>query len=233
MVQGPASEKVRSLSISPNYAGDHTVFAGTFSGHVYRTLDGGATWTDQGLLKSTSYQVRALAVSPNFASARTVFSGLNPSGGVYRSTDAGSTWTAVNSGLPSQNIAALAISPDYANDQIVLVTCWGGGVYRSVNGGSTWSEANVGQPNRRPASGNTLVFSPGYLTDHTLFYATWGENTDGGVYRSTNGAQSWEHYSDGLGNRFIHHLSLSPNFVSQPGILAGGELVNGGGLWVR
>jgi len=88
-------------------------------------------------------------------------------GGVYRSTDSGNTWTTVNNGLIFQEVSAMAISPNYANDHALFIAPWNGGVYRSMDSGDTWVEANNGQPNRRPGA---LGFSPNYEIDHTVFY---------------------------------------------------------------
>lgn len=234
---GPIGEPVFSMQISPDYANDQTVFVGAYSGHVFRSVDGGDTWVDLGLILSGGYAARALAISPNYANDQTIFVGMGKSwdwynGGVYRSIDGGNAWSPVNNGLSYKEVWALAISPNYAVDQTVLVTVWHGAIHRSTNGGNSWVEANNGQPNRRPGNGPTLAFSPDYAIDQTVFYGAWGETYDGGVYRSTDGTASWTRLNEGLSNQFIGALAVPPDYSINPKLLAGGELTNGGGLWV-
>jgi lysophospholipase L1-like esterase len=234
---GPASETVCSMVVSPDYANDRTLFAGTNSGHVFRSVDGGDTWVDTGLILSGGYAVRALAISPNYTNDHTIFAGMGRAwdwyrGGMYRSTDGGNTWTPISNGLTYKEVWAVAISPNFSGDQTLFLTVWGGGVYRSTNSGNSWVEANGDQPNRRPGNGPSLVFSPDYASDQTVFYGTWGEYHDGGVYRSTDAGASWSILNVGLSTRWIHALAVPPNYNTNPKLLAGGELVNGGGLWI-
>jgi uncharacterized protein YycO len=222
------------MVISPNYANDHTLFIGTQDGRVFRSSDGGVTWTATSLIVS-NYEIRALAISPDYANDHTIFAGCGRAFdngyncGVYRSTDGGATWGVVNQGLIYQEVGALAISPNYKNDQTLFVTVWAGGVYRSTDGGTSWVEVNNGQPNRRLSA---LAFSLDYANDHTIFLGTWGEYNDGGVYRSTDGGVSWVWMSEGLTTRWIHRVVTSPNFSHDRTLLAGGEQTNGGGLWI-
>lgn len=231
------ASKITAFALSPDFVSDRTMLLGTEDGHIWRSTDGGATWTAYGPLYDATYRIRALAVSPNYGVDHTVFAGVGKewdwyNGGVFRSTDGGVTWTSVNSDLTYREVWALAVSPNYANDRTVFVAVWAGGIYRSTDGGNSWEEANTGQPNRRPGNGLTLVFSPNYANDRTLFYGTWGDYTDGGVYISTNGGTSWTFISEGLGTRWIQALAVPPNYPTHPMLLAGGERVMGGGLWL-
>jgi photosystem II stability/assembly factor-like uncharacterized protein len=121
---------IPALAVSPDYATDHTAYAGAASGMVYKTTDGGDNWTAMTQI-NTSNLVLALAVSPNYSTDDTVFAGVN-SVGVYKTTDDGASWTHV---LPSIDIRSIAISPSYATDQTVFAGT-SGGVYKSIDGGS-------------------------------------------------------------------------------------------------
>jgi photosystem II stability/assembly factor-like uncharacterized protein len=83
---------------APNtmYAFSEPSIMGTTSGGVFKSTDGGSTWTaiNNGLPKGGA---RSLAIDPS--SPQTVYAGF-AAAGVFKSADGGSTWTAVNKGLP-------------------------------------------------------------------------------------------------------------------------------------
>ena len=57
-------------------------------------------------------------------------------GGVWKSADSGKTWHAINQGLATLNIRALAMAPQ--NAQILYAGTNGSGLYRSTDAGTTW-----------------------------------------------------------------------------------------------
>ena len=222
-VAGLAGETVVSVAVSPAYAADQTLFAGTQSGKVYRSTDGGQNWTSIGPTPG-NYQAGCLAISPDFANDHTIFAGYAMSwqwysGGVYRSTDGGDTWTPVDNGMTYQEIHALAISPNYRLDHTLFATSWFGGVYRSTDGADSWQQENYGLPNLRAAG---VVISPNYAADRTLLYGTWGDDaTTAGAYISTDGAESWNYYNDGLTNGYMIAMAFVPTYGQDSYILAG------------
>ncbi|HET7439464.1 MAG TPA: hypothetical protein VFJ56_08175, partial [Nitrospira sp.] len=58
-------------------------------------------------------------------------------GGVWKSTDSGKTWQAINRGLVTLNIRALAMAPQDA--QTLYAGTNGSGLYRSTDAGATWT----------------------------------------------------------------------------------------------
>lgn len=119
------------------------------------------------------------------------------SGGVWKTTNAGTTWTPIFDEQPSYSIGDVAVDP--SNPEVVWVGTgenvsgrhvgWGDGVYRSRDGGRTW--ARMGLPRSEhigkilvdPRDGNVvLVAAEGPL---------WASGGDRGVYRTTDGGQTW------------------------------------------
>ncbi|MFC1543538.1 T9SS type A sorting domain-containing protein [Candidatus Neomarinimicrobiota bacterium] len=99
----------------------HYLYAGGDHGGIYRSGDGGDTWTafDIGLTQSA---VKSLIVNHE----GTVFAGTY--GGIFASADNGETWTRLDSGLSHTANGVLALAPEgylYGGTD-------GGGVYRSV-----------------------------------------------------------------------------------------------------
>jgi len=222
-----------ALAISPNFASDRTLFAGNHMGMgsgrngIARTTDGGLSWSnpETGL---ENKNVRALAISPNYATDRTVFAGTlckdfptcadSYVTGVFKSTDGGNTWARALSGLPKKGIYALATSPNYASDQTLFAGMWEGGVYKSTNGGASWANASSGLGNLRVWA---VALSPAFGTDQTLF-----AGTDGGLYRSTNGGASWAQLTNTIGTRRITSIALSSEFATDRTLYVGSN--NGG-----
>ena len=129
---------------------------------------------------------------------------------------------------PHDIIRAVAISPNYANDQTVfLITSTPGwwkptDLYRSVDGGVSWHSITNGLDHRREAV--DIKLSPDYAADGTAFIATEGD----GVYRSTDHAASWSASNTGLGALYVSHLAVSPSFATDRTLLTAGTF---GGLF--
>lgn len=114
---GSSNWNVLALAINPAnpqvlYAGLNNLSTATILGDVYKTTDGGATWT-QASAGIAGQDVRALYIDPNDASGDTIYAGTggngaNP-GGVYRSTNGGASWNSISLGLPADAATALAM----------------------------------------------------------------------------------------------------------------------------
>jgi photosystem II stability/assembly factor-like uncharacterized protein len=119
------------------------------------------------------------------------------SGGVWKSINGGTTFVPVFDRQAVQSIGAITIDP--SNPKTVWVgtgEAWlrnsvsiGDGVYKSSDGGENWS--NVGLKGTEhiakilvdPKNGdNVLVCAVGHL---------WDNNTDGGIYKTSDGGKSW------------------------------------------
>ena len=113
----------------------------SYGNGVYKSLDGGSTWTAITNGLRTDVGVWALAVDPNTPS--TVYAGTWRAG-AYKSTDGGSTWNTINNGMPSLSVNAFAIDP--VTSSTVYAGMNGSGVFKSLDGGATWHAANTGIP---------------------------------------------------------------------------------------
>ena len=161
--------------------------------------------------------VTSLAVSPDFPNDRTIFMGLQGWDlGVFRSTDGGESWEEVYEGLRGTIAPWVAVSPTYASDRTLFAGRGNGGVYRSNDGGDSWRKASRGFPRFEdigeccgyyPAF--SLEFSPAYATDRTVYLGS-----SDGVFRSTDGGDTWQGVVEGLSDTWIIAITLSPSFVS-------------------
>lgn len=179
----------------------------TVGNGVYKSGDGGKTWTHIGL--SDSRQIGALIVDPHNPDIVLVAAighafGPNAERGVFRSADGGKTWNKVL--YRDDNTGAIDVTFDPNNAQIVYAALWqvrrlpwnfssggpGSGLFRSADGGVTWTELKGnGLPNG--IIGRLDVAVSG--ADSKRIYAMI-EAKDGGLYRSDDSGAHWALVSD-------------------------------------
>lgn len=228
---GLGSAKITCLAISPDYASDQTVFAGTTSKGIFRSSDGGLNWVKL-IPSASSLGINVIAVSEDFTNDRTLFAATTK--GLYKSTDGGDTWVNPISTGYTGEIDALALSPNFGHDQIVFIGVWGYGIYASPNGGVGWVGRNNGLLERFVTD---VTLSPNFSNDHVVF-----ATTKRGIFRSADNGASWVVKMDGLDGKSsqtkVHYLGIeiSPAFAGDLTVfLASFEGVhrseNAGGLW--
>lgn len=224
---------------------------------VFRSLDGGETWTALTSGLPADVASSDLAIAPG--DDDTLYAALgDPFGhagnGVYRSTDGGESWTELGGGLPSgAGRISLAVAPSQGDRIYVMITNPSSssgsgastrGVYRSNDGGDTWSEhdpgavqatygwylstvgVDPGDPDRAYFGGVSLVrtsnggssfadVTPPHVDMHAVAFAADGSllvGDDGGLHRSTNAGDSYTHLNDGLGAmQFYAGASVRPD----------------------
>ena len=133
--------RTRSLAIDPK--NPLTMFAGSVTGGIWKTTDGGQTWTPLSNFLPT-IAIGALVMDPTNSS--TLYAGTGEwytsaqGTGIYKSTDGGGTWVPLNAAANSDfwYINKLVISPN--NSQTVFAATWTG-VWVSKDGGATWTQS--------------------------------------------------------------------------------------------
>ena len=123
---------------------------------LYRTADGGATWTrvldvdDKTGVSEVHLDPRDPEVLYAVAYQRhrrvwTLIDG-GPGSGIHKSTDGGKTWTKLKNGLPTVEMGriGLAVSPADPNVVYAIIEAQSrkGGVYRSTDAGANWEKMN-------------------------------------------------------------------------------------------
>ena len=104
------------------------LFAAAQNGFIYRSTNGGSSWTELGLSKNW----RAIASSQN----GNILVAAAFGGNLYTSVDGGNTWTAREL---ERNWSAVSISDDGS----AMVTSVGNGsIYVSNDTGATWNQIN-------------------------------------------------------------------------------------------
>jgi len=119
-------------------------------------------------------------------------------GGVWKTTDFGNTWNPIFDDQPTGSVGALAVAPSDPNVIYVgsgeglqrpdLAT--GDGVYKSTDAGKSWRHLGL----RDAQQITTILIDP--KDPNRVFVAAeghpYGPNTERGVFRSTDGGQSFQ-----------------------------------------
>lgn len=116
-------------------------------------------------------------------------------------------------------IHQIAVSPNYAGDTTLLAVV-GGDIYRSTDNGEQWQRLRGSLPDVTDSMW-TVAFSPAYASDSTIFAGGqrgeyWGE----GVWRSSDGGESWQAQWDNLQHRRIKQFYLDPEFATSQTLVA-------------
>ena len=156
------------------------VYAGLIEGSLYRSTDGGATFSPVGGLPS---EVSILSVAVDPLDADIAFAGAGTIG-AFKTTDGGATWAALDLGLSGfASVWSVAIDPSNPSTVFAGTSHASTPVVKSIDGGTTWAPASTG------LTGGTTVadfeFAP---SDPTRLYAA---QLTRGVFVTTDGGASW------------------------------------------
>jgi uncharacterized protein (TIGR03437 family) len=212
--------RVTAIAIDPQ--DNQTVYLGGAEGGVWKTTDGGATWTPL-----TDFQpalaIGSLAIDPTHPEV--IYAGTGEANfnadayngmGILKSADGGNTWTLLGSDtFEQESIGALAVDP--GNGQIILAAA-PGGLYRSADGGQSWQTVLAGVA-------TSVLFTP----DGNAAYAgVAGLGINTGIYKSLDGGSTWQ-LSNGVvrfsSQTFRLTLAEAP---SSPATLYAGAVVSTG-----
>ncbi len=121
--------------------------------------------------------------------------------------------------LPPGSIEAIKISPGYAADRTIFVNM-GGQIYRSTDGGLSWAQLRVYDGSLEKIRFD-FELSPNFDRDQTVFAG--GGDTDSrgvGLYRSTDGGDTWQAIWNGLVHLRVNDIVISPNYSQDGTVLA-------------
>jgi uncharacterized repeat protein (TIGR02543 family) len=161
-----------------------TMFAGTNEG-VFRTVDGGTTWTECGTIPAQSAQpaINSIAIDP--LTPTTLYVSTNGYG-VFRSVNNGGSWKGINSDLTRNQICwEIAVDPKRPTTVYAVTQSH---VCRSIDSGATWTTLGKGSTLEEVSY---LAIDP--LTPTTLYAIGYVNSFSRRVIlRSVNGGSTWK-----------------------------------------
>lgn len=192
--RGPSNigGRTRSLVIDP--ANANVMFAGAVGGGIWRTSNGGTSWTpiDDRLGNLAVCSLALVPGTPNVLYAGTGEGFYNGDAilgaGIWKSVDGGTTFQRLAATASWGYVNRIAVSP--TNPNVVLAaTRSPGGIHRSTDGGLTWTLV------RSATACMQVVFDP---NDATKCVADIYESSLHRVVWSNDGGATWTNASTGL-----------------------------------
>ena len=166
---------------------------------VYKTSDGGDTWT-KSLFVNDSVGCADLVMDPSnpnklfaamwqYQRQPWFFKSGGKGSGLYRTTDSGKTWKLLGEkeGLPEGPLGRIGIAIAPSNPQIVyaMIECAKTGLYKSTDGGFNWSLVTTEGVDDRPFYYHEFYVDPSNENHLIYLHSTVTESIDGGKNWST------------------------------------------------
>ena len=178
-------------------------------GHgVYKTGDGGKTWTHLGL--PDTHHIGRVVVHPTnpdvvYVAALGHLWGPNKERGLYKTTDGGKTWT--NTKFVDEDTGFVDVAMDPQSPSILYAASYqrrrspfgynGGGpgsaLWKTTDGGGTWKKLAEGLPKEGDVGRIGVAV---YRRDPRIVYALVEHAKEGGIYRSEDRGETWKKMSD-------------------------------------
>ncbi len=198
-----------------------------FGDGIYKTVDGGQTWTNMGL--GESERIGMIAIDPRdsnvvYVAASGPVWASGGERGIYKTTDGGESWERIHH--ISDDTGFNEIHMDPRNPDVLYASSWqrrrhvwstitGGpetGIFKSTDAGASWRELTKGLPTEDMGRIGMAV-SP---ADPDVLYAIIASQRDaGGVFRSDDRGESWSKKNSYVSTYYMwfQRLFADPNDV--------------------
>lgn len=222
---GPAltSGRISDFAVNPDNPFEY--YVATSSGGVWKTTNAGVDYKPI-FDNEGSYSIGCVTMDPNNSKVIWVGTGENNNqrsvaygDGIYKSEDGGNSWQ--HMGLKnSEHIGRIIVHPD--NSDVVYVAALGPlwskggdrGVYKSVDGGKNWKlvleideHTGVNDIVMSPGDSDVLYAAAHQRRRHVFTYVGGGPGS--GMYKSTDGGETWFKINKGLPSVEMGRIGLS------------------------
>jgi photosystem II stability/assembly factor-like uncharacterized protein len=210
--------------ISANVPDTNLIYAATDGAGIYRTTNGGASWTP--LNGSGGGELGCKVVRTITRSgATTLYAGTacRYNSGMYVSNDSGATWARMATATLPDDVRVYSV---FLSGSVMLISTFDHGIFRSTDTGATFAPANTGLGGLSVFSVTTNAAGTAGLVAYVHGY---------GVYRSTDTGANWTPSNTGLPAGFaalsgISRIGTSTLYIctDKQGIY---RSTNGGANW--
>jgi photosystem II stability/assembly factor-like uncharacterized protein len=213
-------DEIDRVELSPRYDSDNQIvfIAGSSNGNpaIWKSSDNGQSFA----LRTVPFPIDAWAVVDD----TTLFIGSHDgsNGLVYRTTNSRLTYSE-GTIAGSQSLNSIVLSPDYDEDETILVGNKDGWVYLSEDNGASFQSLPP-YATTKPLSGSiTVAFDPEYSTNNTIYAAS--DTAGKGIYRFIIGkSDDWENIDNPAGGM------IGQTIVSAEGTLYAANFKADGGI---
>ncbi len=246
---GPAfsSGRISDFAVNPRRPCEY--FVAVASGHIWKTVNGGTTWTPV-FDNYGAYAIGCLAMDPS--NPNLVWAGtgennhqraLGYGDGVYRTEDGGKSW--VNMGLKnSRQIGRILVDP--RDGRVVWVaaegSAWGPGgdrgLFKTTDGGKTWTcvlavsaDTGINDAVMDPRNPDLVYASSEQRRRHAFTKIGGGPET--AIYRTGDGGATWQKLESGLPKEHMGGIGLAVSPANPDVVYAIIEAANGAGGFFR
>ncbi|WP_103864871.1 sialidase family protein [Aquimarina sp. I32.4] len=222
---GPALMSGRIIDLENHPTNDRIIYAGTAGGGVWKSSNGGASFSS--VFDKHAQSIGVVKVDPTDPDT-TIWVGtgeiwtrnsVSIGDGLYKSTDGGANWKKMGF-ENSERISSIQINPKNSNEIYigVLGALWSDssdrGVYKTIDGGKTWNK--ILYINQKTGA-NEVIIDP---KNPNIVYAAmwefrrtpWGFNSGGpnsALYKSTDAGKTWNKIHNGFPKGDLGRLALA------------------------
>ena len=232
-----SSQSVSFIAIDPRahnfvYVGTGRDGYGPYGVGLYRSFDGGATWSKPlGAAQFRGTYIRTIAIDPHTSgspSNTTVYvaNGLSDTySGLWRSTNSGSTWTCLRHAA-YHGIHDVVIDP--STNPSTLYVADDDGIFRTADSGRSWKQM-LSLPACEPNVGCALSRLSAV---HSTLYLLAGVGEDRKLYKSISAGAKWIQIPSDIGFSVFAVDPFNPNIILG-GTSALFRTENEGGTWAQ
>jgi len=189
---------------------------------VFKTLDGGKTWTAMGLEKTRHiHKILIDPTDPNTVYVGAIGApwGAHEERGVYKTTDGGKNWRRILFSNNTSGVADMVMDPKNPNK--IIAALWdhkrdpwffksggaGSGLYMTYDGGENWKKLSEKEGLPKGELGRIGLAIAASKTD--VIYALI-ESKKNALYKSTDGGSQWKMVNDkeDIGNRPFYYSDI-------------------------
>jgi photosystem II stability/assembly factor-like uncharacterized protein len=205
----------------------HTFYFGGVGGGVWKTEDAGINWAPISDGQIATGSIGSIDVAPSNPSvvwvgtgSAAIRSNVIIGRGVYKSLDAGKTWQFM--GLKeSGQIGGIKVHP--SNPDVVWLAALGSpfganeerGIFKTIDGGKTWKKTlfvnneTGGRDIEVDWQNPNILYAAMYKGVRKGWdIVSGGPASEGGIFKSTDGGETWKHITNGLPSDLIGKIDI-------------------------